>query len=60
MEHIIDLSNNVQMEIDPKDGTIRYYDSDGNCQDLWRIGDESYDRYKNDYFPEVEIEDQGQ
>lgn len=52
---IVELSNNGSMEFDIDDGTIRYIDSDGNCQDLWRPGEENYNEYKNDYFPNCEI-----
>ena len=39
------------------DGPIRYVDTHGNTGDLWHPGDVDYDRYKNDYFPEHEVED---
>lgn len=54
MNTTVNLSNNGSIEFDEDDGAIRYFDSDGNCEDLWRPGDESYDRYKNDYFPDCE------
>jgi virulence-associated protein VagC len=59
-ECVVDLSNNGSMEFDKSDGTIRYFDSDGNCQDKWEPGDESYDQYKSDYFPELEVDEDSQ
>lgn len=57
-EAVVDLSNNGSMEFDRTDGTIRYHDSDGNCQDKWEPGDESYDKYKADYFPTLEVDEE--
>lgn len=57
-ECVVELSNNGSMEFDKSDGTIRYFDSDGNCQDKWSPGDESYDRYKSDYFPELQVSEE--
>jgi hypothetical protein len=56
--HEVDLRNGGSMEIDPDDGTIRYYDCDGNCENVWAVDDEEYARYKADYFPNVEIKNE--
>jgi len=49
------LSNGDSFEFDITDGTIRYIDDAGICQNKWEPGDEEYASYKADYFPELEI-----
>lgn len=39
------------------DGTIRYMDNHGNTEGVWEPGDEGYDQYKTDYFPNHKIEE---
>ena len=50
-EFVVALNNNGTIEFDSDDGTIRYYDSDGNCEGKWEPGEAEYDRYKTDHFP---------
>ena len=53
---VVELSNNGSMEIDKEDGIIRYIDSDGNCQDKWEPGEEGWQRNKDQYFADVELD----
>lgn len=56
-KYIVELSNGGAMEFDPSDGTIRYIDSDGNTENVWKTDDEEYDTYKDQYFPDADMDD---
>ncbi len=56
-EYEVELSDGGCIEFDPEDGTIRWIDVWGNCEGKWKVGEEEYDQYKKDYFPNVEVED---
>ena len=55
-EFTVELSNGGCMEFDPSDGTIRYIDSDGNSEGVWTTDDPEYDSYKDQYFPDAELD----
>jgi len=47
--------HNGSMEIHKFDGTISYFDNDGNCCEKWIVGDWMWKKYKDEFFPDVEI-----
>ena len=49
MENSIKVSGGI-LEWDT-DGTIRYIDDYGNTEGVWRPGDDDYETYKSQYFP---------
>ena len=51
----VELGDGSCMEFDDSDGTIRYRDEHGNCEQIWRVGDKDYDAKKEEYFADVEI-----
>lgn len=55
-DYIVELRNGGSMEFDPSDGTIRYNDCDGNCENVWKTDDPEYSNWKDQYFPDVEID----
>ncbi len=45
----VELNNGGCLEWD--NGTIRYIDCDGNTEGVWQPGDDDYQTYKSQYFP---------
>lgn len=55
-DYTVELRNGGSMEFDPSDGTIRYNDCDGNCENIWKTDDPEYDNWKSQYFPDAEVD----
>lgn len=51
----VELSDGGVMEFDPEDGTIRYRDQHGNCENIWRVGDPDYEATKQQYFADEHL-----